>query len=226
MAKVSPAGDKIVYAGRISGSAVACGAGSRCFLEHAADLGGRHRARRGGQRVLAGGSNVTDLPTYPRRPCRRRRNRRMGRRVKASEPGSITLPTSARRALRVCAAHANPGNVASDLTVDAARQRLVVGPPDDRSSRPLRARTSRSTTDPRSRTPYPTPPTDAFVAKLNPQGTAMDLGDLPGAARPMMSRPRLQSTQKAPPYVTGTPSRPPISRSPPVRSRAAISSLR
>ena len=171
VAKVNPAGDHVLYAGRISGGAVACGAGSSCFLSSryiSADGIGLDAA---GNAYMAGYANVMDLPTTP------------GALVPLGIGGWVARVNSAGNKLDyltylgianyVIAPYANPGNTVSGLAVDAVGNVYLAGRTSDPRFPATAGAYQSKYNGPSQPAPYPVPPSDAFVAKLNPLGTAM-----------------------------------------------------
>lgn len=64
-AKISPAGDKILYAGGLAATSRACGAGSTCFLSTLSNAGRGIAVDSSGNAYIGGNTGGTGLPTTP-----------------------------------------------------------------------------------------------------------------------------------------------------------------
>jgi uncharacterized protein (TIGR03437 family) len=170
-AKIASAGNQILYSGLIVGNSVSCGGGSSCFLS------GRNTTAVGisvdasGNAYVAGNTNTTDLPATPGALL----TQGIGAFVaKVNAAGdSLGYFTYLGATNYVLVPFSNPANTLTAITVDASGNAYLAG----------------STTDPKFPAtagsyqpqfggtapagPYPPPPSDAFVAKLKPDGSGM-----------------------------------------------------
>jgi len=171
VAKIAPTGDKILYAGLIVGTAVACGGGSSCFMSSRNTAGVGIGVDAAGNAIIAGNTNTTDLPTTPGAL----RSQGIGAFVaKVNAGGSaLTYLTYLGAANYILTPFANPGNIVNGLAVDSLGNAFLTGYTTD----PAFPATPGSFQPSFSVQPvspaYPPPPADAFVAKLNPDGEAM-----------------------------------------------------
>jgi uncharacterized protein (TIGR03437 family) len=173
-AKISPAGDKVLYAGVISTTAHACGAGNTCFLSAVSTSGAAIAVDPAGAAYIAGntyGAGVTGTPGAFR-------TKGIGAFVAKVNPAGtslvyLTLLGAANYLPGGAFSNSNPGNLVSAITADSAGNAYIAGATSDPDF-PATAgafQTKLSVTRPPS--VYPAPPSDAFVAKLNPTGSAM-----------------------------------------------------
>jgi uncharacterized protein (TIGR03437 family) len=171
VAKLSAAGDQILYAGRISGNAVACGCCSSCFLSIRSIEGVAIAVDAAGNAYVGGNANVTDLPTTPGvlSPAG------IGAWVARVNALGTKLDylTYLGAANYIIAPYADPGNRVSGLAVDAAGNAYIAGGTSDPAFPATAGAFQSKYNGPAQPPPYPAPPSDAFAAKLNPQGTAM-----------------------------------------------------
>ena len=201
VAKLNATGDKFLYSGRISGGIRGCTGGSSCFVSPRFTWGVGIALDAAGNAYVAGNANVTDLPTT------------LGvlspsgigawvARINASG-SKLDYLTYLGTAKYPTGPNAFPGNLVSDLAVDAAGNAYLAGRTSDPQF-PATAGAFQSKYDgPAEPPPYPEPPTDAFVAKLNPQGTAMVYATfLGGSSDDAATAIALDSSSAA--YVTGT----------------------
>lgn len=169
--KLSPAGDRVVYSGVFAGNSVACGAGSSCFLSSRNTSGIAIGLDAAGNAYVAGNTNTTDLPVT----AGVLKPRGIGAFVaKVNAAGTaISYLTYIGEKNYVISPFANPANTARDLIVDATGNAYVAGSTSDPDFPATRGayQTAYSLGTPTQ--PYPAPAADAFVAKLNPPGSAM-----------------------------------------------------
>jgi uncharacterized protein (TIGR03437 family) len=159
--KISAAGDKILYSGRISGSQKNCGAGSSCFLSSRSTVGSAIAVDPSGNAYLAGNTDTYDLPTTT--------GALLGLGVgafvaKVNAAGTaLVYLTYVGPGYNAVAPFTNPANSVTAIAADAAGNAYLTG----------------STFDdlfPATKGAYQAGRaggTDAFAAKLNPLGTAM-----------------------------------------------------
>ena len=159
--KISAAGDRILYSGRISGSQKNCGAGSSCFLSSRNTTGRAIAVDAAGNAYLAGNTDTYDLPTTT------------GALLGLGVGAFAAKVNAAGRALvyltylgpgyNPLSPNTNPANSVTAIAADAAGNAYLTG----------------STFDdlfPATKGAYQAVRaggTDAFAAKLNPLGTAM-----------------------------------------------------
>lgn len=170
-AKLSPEGDRLLYSGRISGNGVACGAGSSCFLSMRNISGDAIAVDPAGNAFIAGYANVTDLPVTDGALARQGIGAWVAR-INASGVKMDYL-TYLGAANYVITPFASPATVATGLAVDAAGNAYITGSTRDPKFPATGGAFQPVFNGPSGPPPYPGPPADAFVAKLDPQGTAM-----------------------------------------------------
>lgn len=176
-AKISPAGDQIVYAGGIAGEGHACGAGSSCFTSALASYGAAIAVDASGNAYIAGNTYGVGLDTTPGAL----NSTGIGAFVlKVDAAGTAlsysTLLGSANNLPPGSGAAPNsaPGNIVNAIAVDAMGSAYVTGWTNDPNF-PSTAGAFQS----QPNFTYPgsgaglLPEMDAFVAKLNASGTAM-----------------------------------------------------
>ena len=161
LTKISAAGDQILYSTRISGHQKNCGAGSSCFLSSRSTLGTAVAVDAAGNAYLAGNTDTADLPTTS------------GALLGQGTGAFVAKVNSAGTALvyltyigpgyQPVSPNTNPANTVNGIAADAAGNAYVTGSTFD-DAFPATAgafQTKRAGG------------TDAFAAKLNPQGSAM-----------------------------------------------------
>jgi len=159
--KISAAGDRIVYSARISGHQKNCGAGSGCFLSSRSTLGTAIAVDAAGNAYLAGNTDTADLPTTSGA-------------LLAQGTGAFVAKVNAAGTALVYLTYLGPGYIAaspntypensvSAITADAAGNAYVTGSTFDDAFPATRG----------SYQAVRAGGTDAFAAKLNPQGSAM-----------------------------------------------------
>ncbi len=171
VAKLNATGDRFLYSGRISGVTRGCTEGSSCFVSPRLTWGVGIGLDSAGNAYVAGNANVTDVGTTQGVLAPSGIGAWVAR-INASGSGLDYL-TYLGTARYPTGANAYPGNLVSGLAVDAAGNAFLAGQTSDPHF-PATAGAFQSTYNGPAEPPaYPQPPTDAFVAKLNPQGTAM-----------------------------------------------------
>ncbi len=182
-AKISPAG-KILYAGGIGGEGHDCGVGSSCFTSTLSTSGVAIALDPTGNAYIAGDTNGVGLHTTPGAL----NSTGIGAFVfqvnaAGTALGYSTLLGSANYAPPPVATSSAPGNIVNGIAVDAAGNVYLTGWTEDPNF-PATAgafQSKPSFTVP-ANNPYLTPLPDAFVAKLNPSGTAMVWASFLGAS--------------------------------------------
>src|SRR5450432_860290 len=171
LTKISAAGDKIVYSTVIAGHGKDCGAGSSCFLSTRNTEGVAVAVDAAGNAYLAGNTNTNDLPSTTGAFLEKGTGAFVAK-VNASGTGLAYL-TLIGATNYILVPFNNPANTASALAVDAAGNAYLAGFTNDPRF-PATAGAYQPTFDgPAIPAEYPGPPSDAFVAKLNPAGSAM-----------------------------------------------------
>jgi uncharacterized protein (TIGR03437 family) len=161
LTKISAAGDRILYSTRISGHQKNCGAGSSCFLSSRITLASALAVDAAGNAYLAGNTDTADLPTTS------------GALLSQGTGAFVAKVNSAGTALvyltylgpgyRPLSPSTNPANLVYGIAADAAGNAYVTGSTFD-DAFPATAGASQTVLG---------GGTDAFAAKLNPQGSAM-----------------------------------------------------
>ncbi len=173
-AKISAAGDKILYAGGVSTTARECGAGSSCFLSAVVASGAAIAVDSSGNAYIAGNA-FGGLPTTPGAL----RSDGIGAFVmKVNTAGTglayLTALGSANYIPSGAAPGASPGNNVSAIAADAEGNAYITGATSDPNFPATASVVQPVFSIPVSQIdPFLTPPADAFAAKLNPSGTAM-----------------------------------------------------
>ena len=180
LTKISADGSKIVYSTVIAGHGKDCGAGSSCFLSTRNTYGVAVGVDSAGNAYFAGNTDTNDLPTTSGAFLRTGTGAWVGKVNAAGTAMSyLTLIGSTNYVLTP---FNNPANLATAMAVDAAGNAYLVGQTSDPKF-PATAGAYLSTFNGPSTPPvYPPPPTDAFVAKLNPAGSAMVWATFVGGA--------------------------------------------
>jgi uncharacterized protein (TIGR03437 family) len=167
--KIAAAGDKILFQTAIIGHAVACGGGSSCFLSTRVTAGVGIAVDSSGNTYVAGNTNTTDIPTTPGAL----KQQGIGAFVsKLDSAGKTVFLTYLGDANYVITPFANPGNTVAAIAVDASGSVYLAGSTNDpyfpATPGAYQPKFSLPVTD-----PYPPPFTDAFAAKLRPDGSGM-----------------------------------------------------
>ena len=159
--KISAAGDRILYSGRISGHSKNCGAGSSCFLSGRSTWGSAIAVDAAGNAYLAGNTDTYDLPTTT--------GALLGLGVgafvaKVNAAGTaLAYLTYLGPGYTPLSPYTNPANTVTGIAADAAGNAYVTGSTFD-DAFPATAGVFQAVRG---------GGTDAFAAKLNPQGSAM-----------------------------------------------------
>ena len=159
--KISATGDRILYSARISGHQKNCGAGSSCFLSSRSTVGTAIAVDAAGNAYLAGNTDTADLPTTT------------GALLAQGTGAFVAKVNSAGTALvyltylgpgyQPISPNTNPANVVSGIAADTAGNAYVTGSTFD-DAFPVTAGAWQTVRK---------GGTDAFAAKLNPQGSAV-----------------------------------------------------
>lgn len=172
ISKLSAAGDKIVYSALIVGTDKPCGCCSSCFLSGRSTIGVAVSVDPAGNAYVAGNTDTSNIPTTP------------GVLLGTGTGAFVAKVNAAGTALVYLtylgntnypfSPNTNPANAATGIAADAAGNAYVTGSTFD-AAFPSTPGVYQSKFDgPQSTSlTYPLPPTDAFVAMLNPAGTAM-----------------------------------------------------
>jgi len=171
-AKIDPAGDQIVYAGALSATQRECGCCSSCFLSTLSTGGAGIAVDTTGNAYIAGNTNGGGLPTTPNALLADG----LGAFVAKVDAGGtglayLTYIGAVNYLPPGAGGFSEPGNSVSAIGVDADGNAYISGWTDDPNF-PATAGAFQIQLDSSLRYPY-VPPSDAFVAKLNPTGTAM-----------------------------------------------------
>jgi uncharacterized protein (TIGR03437 family) len=172
-AKVSPTGDRILYAGGLGATTRACGCCSGCFTSTLSNTGTAIAVDSAGDAYITGTTGGTGLATTPA-ALRTDGIGAFVAKVNASGTGLayVTLLGSANYIPG--GTGSNPGNRAYAIAVDSAGDAYIAGSTSDPNF-PATAsafQPALSLANPPI-DPFVEPPADAFVAKLNPTGSAM-----------------------------------------------------
>jgi uncharacterized protein (TIGR03437 family) len=176
-AKISAAGDKILYAGGVSATQRDCGEGSSCFLSTLYNTGAAIAVDAAGNAYVAGNAGGLGLPTTPGAL----ETNGLGAFVmKVNPSGSglvyLTMLGSANYIPGGVAPNSNPGNTVLAIAADAAGNAYITGATSDPAFPATASAFQPVYSIPASQIqmdPFLLPPPDAFAAKLNPSGTAM-----------------------------------------------------
>jgi uncharacterized protein (TIGR03437 family) len=171
LTKISAAGDKIVYSTVIAGHGKDCGAGSSCFLSTRSTSGVAVAVDAAGNAYLAGNTDTNDLPSTA------------GAFLEKGTGAFVAKVNAAGTALAyltligatnyILVPSNNPANIALALAVDAAGNAYLAGATSDPRFPATAGAYQPTFAGPANPPIFPGPPSDAFVAKLNPAGTAM-----------------------------------------------------
>jgi uncharacterized protein (TIGR03437 family) len=171
LTKIAATGDKILYSTVIAGHGKDCGAGSSCFLSTRSTSGVAVAVDAAGEAYLAGNTDTNDLPTT------------IGAFLTKGTGAFVAKVNATGTALAyltligdtnyIFTPFSNPANTVFGLAVDAAGNAYLAGSTTDPNF-PATAGAYQPTFNGPSKPPvYPAPASDAFVAKLNPAGSAM-----------------------------------------------------
>ena len=173
-ARISPAGDKVIYAGVISTNVHACGAGSTCFLSPISTSGVSIAVDPTGAAYIAGntfGGGVTGTPGALR-------TQGIGAFVVKVNPAGtglvyLTLLGAANYVPLPAAPGSNPGTLVSAIAADPAGNAYITGTTSDPDFPATAGALQTALSAANQQSNFLAPPSDAFVAKLNSTGSAM-----------------------------------------------------
>ena len=173
-AKISAAGDKILYAGGVSATQHACGEGSTCFLGPISSTGVAIDVDPAGNGYVAGNAGGMGLPTTSGALL----TSGIGAFVMKVNPagsGLVYLTTlGSANYILTGVPTANPGNTVLAIAADAAGNAYITGATSDPNFPTTQSVLQPVFSIPAAQiNPFSKPPADAFAAKLNPSGTAM-----------------------------------------------------
>lgn len=176
-AKISAAGDKMVYAGGVPAGGWDCGSGSTCFLSSLSASGNSIAVDPSGSAYIAGNTNGTELSTTPGALVPNGVGAYI---MKVNPSGSglvyLTMLGSANYIPPGVSPNSNAGNTVTAIAADAAGNAYITGYTSDPAFPATSGVVQPVYSIPASQIqvdPYVSPPPDTFAAKLNPQGTAM-----------------------------------------------------
>jgi uncharacterized protein (TIGR03437 family) len=184
-AKIDPAGDKILYAGTLSSTEHDCGDGSTCFTGSVKTVGSAIAIDPSGNAYIAGNSGGGGLPTTPGVLLADGIGAFVAK-VNAAGTGLayLTYLGTANYLPSGPVPASNPGNAVFAIAVDAAGNAYISGSTSDpafpATSSAFQPKFSVPTED---FPPFSAPSPDAFVAKLNPAGSAMVWATFLGGAQ-------------------------------------------
>ncbi|MGD1095325.1 MAG: SBBP repeat-containing protein [Bryobacteraceae bacterium] len=173
-AKISPGGDKILYAGAVSATGHACGAGSTCFLSTISTSATSIAVDSSGNAYIAGNTYGSGLPTTPGALV----TNGIGAFVTKVNPAGtslvyLTLLGAANYIPGGAFSNSNPGNLVYSIAADAAGNAYISGSTSDPAFPATSSAYQKMLSLTSSLPTGQAPPSDAFIAKLNPSGTAM-----------------------------------------------------
>jgi hypothetical protein len=172
VAKISAAADKIVYVRSVAGHSRACGAGSSCFLSARTSSGDAIAVDAAGNAYIAGNSNTTDLPATAGALL----TKGVGAfvmKIDASTDAKISYLTYVGAGNLVVGTFGAAENRLSAIQLGVAGSVYLAGTTSDPNfpSTPGAYQSTLASSD--SNSPLGAP-TDAFAAKLNASGSAME----------------------------------------------------
>jgi Beta-propeller repeat len=172
-AKISPAGDQILYAGVLSTVDHACGSGSTCFLSGIYTGGTSIAVDPAGNAYIAGNAGGSGLPTTSGALLEDGVGAFVAK-VNAAGGGLtyLTYLGSANYYPPPVAPSSNPANVVYATAVDAQGNAYLSGSTSDPGF-PVTPSAFQTTLAGQKPNPFLGPLSNAFVAKLNPDGSSM-----------------------------------------------------
>ena len=168
--KLSSTGNRIVYSTVISGGAKDCGCCSSCLLSTRHTGGVSIAVDPAGAAYVAGNTDTSDIPTTTGALLTSGPGPFVAK-VNASGTGLAYL-TYISSSHRPSSPDSNPANIATAIAVDGIGDAFLTGSTTDPQF-PATTGAYRTVFSGPSTLTFPIPPADAFVAKLNPSGSAM-----------------------------------------------------
>jgi len=169
--KLAATGDRILYSGIVSGNAKSCGCCSSCFTSTRSTGGVAIAVDTLGNAYVAGNTDTTDLPATAGALLGQGGVGAFVMKVNAAGSGLAYLTYIGATAYPL-APSANPANTATSIAVDVAGDVYLTGATSDPHFPATNGAYQTTYNGPAMQSPYPLPPTDAFVLKLNPAGAA------------------------------------------------------
>jgi len=159
--KISAAGDRILYSTRISGQQKNCGAGSSCFVSSRSTVGNAIAVDTAGNAYLAGNTDTADLPTTTGALLAQGTGAFV---AKVNNAGTaLVYLTYLGPGYNPAGPNTNPANSVTAIAADAAGNAYVTGSTFDAAFPATGGAWQAGRMG----------DTDAFAAKLNPQGSAV-----------------------------------------------------
>ena len=165
-------GGRIVYSALIVGTDKPCGCCSSCFLSSRSTLGVAIAVDPAGNAYVAGNTDTSNIPTTPGVLLGTGTGAFVAK-VNAAGTALVYL-TYIGNTNYPLSPSTNPANTATGITADAAGNAYLTGSTFDATFPSTQGAYQNTFDGPQSTSlTFPFPPADAFVAKLNPTGTAM-----------------------------------------------------
>ena len=178
VAKLDPSGDRVLYSGIIAGSSKGCSGGSSCFLSTRSTSSASITLDSESNCYILGNTEVTDLPTTQGVMVPKGTGAWIAR-VNASGAKLDYLTYLGAKNNNTAGAFVDPATVAADLAVDELGYAYITGRTNDPEF-PVTMRAFQIVLNGPSKIRTET---DAFIAKLNLQGSAMVYASYLGGAR-------------------------------------------
>jgi len=170
-AKIDPVGG-ILYAGALSTQSHDCGFGSTCFLGPVYTSGAAIAVDPAGNAYIAGNAGGLGLPTTPGALLADGIGAFVAKVDAAGTSLAYLTYLGAANYIPEVAPNSNPGNKVFAIAVDAVGNAYIAGSTSDPAF-PATARAFQTALAGPPGTPFAGPPSDAFIAKLDPAGAAL-----------------------------------------------------